>query len=233
MQPMSYRLLRHALTISLAGYAAYSDLRSREVSDAVWVALLLLSTPLVLFEAFSADRLTLLLYILSFQLAFVFGLTSTAFNIMGDADFIAIACLGLVGFPPPSVYPGPLSIPFLPVILASAVLSLTYPAANLARNIPRRRQLLEGVAASRHEKILALLLLRKVGAEEYKARRNFYSLAERRVGGQTRLIFSPRIRWEEPANLEGEVWVSPHVPFVLFLTLGYIVYVALELVAAP
>lgn len=223
---LSLEWLQRIATAALLAYAAYSDFRTREVDDRVWVLLSAVSAPLTILQLAALDRMALLAYVLSSYAAFSLGLALSAFDVMGWADFLALACVGLTTTP---VGRGPISsIPALSVLVNSLVASLSYPLYLLARNlaaVARGERLFKDVEAGALEKALALLTLTRVPAEEYEGRRDFYTLAEKVEEGRRRLLFSLKIEGgEAPAPRGAEVWVSPYVPYVAMIAAGYLLY---------
>ena len=217
---------RRLVTLALLVYASYSDFRSREVDDKVWIALCALSAPLTLLELLELSRGMLLLYALSSYTAFTVGLALSAFELMGWADFLALACIGITT--PPGGGAFLTAIPAISVLVNSLLASLTYPLYLLARNLHmalRGEDLFKGIKASKLEKALAIMTLTKVSAREYSEKRDFYSIAEVEAGGIKRLSFHVRIREAHPVEVEDSVWVSPYMPFILFITVGYLLHI--------
>ncbi len=221
-------LVRKILSFALLAYAAFSDVKTREVEDIIWLALCAISAPLVFYELIRAEPGVLLFYAFSFYLAFTLGLLLSSFNIMGGADFLAIACMGIVTVPE---FNGPISaLPSLSVMVNSLLVSLIYPLSIFAKNMAavlRGERLFEGVEVSSLAKGLALFTLVKVPVEEYRRRRDFYSLAETVEDDKRRISFSLKIRSDDVQPSEGEVWVTPHIPYVAMLVAGYAIHLML------
>ncbi len=212
--------LPRALAVLALAYAAYSDVRSREVDDVVWVALLSASAPFAILEVAALRELSLRLYLTSVYLAFSLGLALTALGLWGDADFLALTSVSLLTPPGRGLIA---ALPSLSVLVNALLAALAYPLLLLARNLRlmHKTNLFEGVEAGRLERLAALFLLTRVPREEYLRRRAVYTPAEEVVGGRRRLVFGLRIR-REGAEPQGEyVWVSPYVPFVAAIAVGY------------
>lgn len=221
-------LVQKILSSALLIYAAFSDVKTREVGDLVWLAMCAVSAPFIFYELIKVEPRFLLYYILSFYLAFTLGFFLSSFNIMGGADFLAIACIGLVTVPE---FNGPISaLPSLSVMVNSLLVSLIYPLNILVKNMTavfRGEKLFEGVEVGSLTKVLVLFTLVKVPVEEYKCKKDFYSLAEIIENGKRRISFSLKIRSDDIQLSEGEVWVTPHIPYVAVLTAGYIIHLML------
>jgi Flp pilus assembly protein protease CpaA len=220
-------VLRALVSLALLGYAAYSDFKTREVDDLVWIILCATSMPFVLLQLVELERRALIAYVLSAYLAFLLGFTLSAFKLWGWADFLALACIGLTN-PPPSGG-GYLSLlPSISTLVNSLLVSCAYPLFLLAENsylIAKGERVFEGVEASLPIKVIAFFTLRNIPAQVYLQRRNFYSLAERFEGGKRYITL--RIGAEEEAEtkpLPSRVWVSPYMPFVTLLAIGYAIH---------
>lgn len=221
-------LVRKILSFALLAYAAFSDVKTREVEDVIWFALCAASAPFVFYELIRAEFRVLLFYAFSFYLGFTLGLLLSSFNVMGGADFLAIACLGIVTVPE---FEGPISaLPSLSIMVNSLIVSLIYPLSIFVKNIAallRGENLFEGVEVGSLAKGLVLFTLVKVPVEEYRRKRDFYSLAETVDDGKRRISFSLKIRSDDVQPSGREVWVTPHIPYVAMLAAGYIIHLML------
>lgn len=225
MVPSAFPILRGAVTIAALGYAAYSDFKRREIDDAVWLALVIASAAFVFLELASLERGLMFLYFASVYLAFTLGLALPTLGLMGDADFLAIACLSLVT---PPTKTAPISaLPSLSIFINALLVSCLYPLALLARNltlVAKGVDLFEGVEVSTAGKLLALFTLTRVPVQVYLNRRHAYALAETVEEGKRKLLFRARVS-EASQQPQGEwVWVSPYIPFVAMLAIGYVIH---------
>lgn len=218
--------LRLLASVVIAGYAAYSDVRTREVNDLVWVALCLVSLPFLIPEVMGMERGLLIVYLLSLYVAFVAGLIVAAFKLAGWADFLALLAFSLVT---PPKWGAPLStLPSLSILVNALLLSCAYPLYILSSNISVKLQgnrIFDEIEADRLTKAVALFACRRVRVEEYSRKKNFYTVVERSEGG--RKCLELRLgAVEVDYQPEGPyVWVTPHIPFVAFLTLGYLLHI--------
>jgi len=218
---------RALASLTVLGYAAYSDFKTREVDDAVWVTLCVASAPFVVSKLIELEKGALIAYALSAYLAFSAGFALSALGVWGWADFLALACIGLIAFPSE----GLLSLlPSLSVLINALLASSVYPLLLLIENVrllAKGERVFEGVEANALVRVLALFTLRNVPAQEYLRKRGVYSLAERVEGGKRRLVLKVGVKDEAPAAPppSARVWVSPHVPFVAMLALGYALHV--------
>lgn len=225
----SLEVLRALVSAVLLGYAAYSDFKTREIDDRVWVTLCTVSAPLVLFQLLELERKMLIAYVFSMYLAFLLGFSLSAFKLWGWADFLALACIGLTT--PPPAEGGVLSLlPSISTLVNSLLVSCVYPLFLLAENlylIAKGERVFESVEASLPVKVIALFTLRNIPAHVYFRRRSFYSLAERIEGGKRRIALRIGVEGEESAQpCSTRVWVSPYMPFVAMLAIGYAIHLA-------
>ena len=219
--------LRELIVATCLLYAAYSDIKTREISDSVWVIMCVLAAPLVFFELPHVEFKIVLSYVVSSYLGFLLGLIVSSLGLMGWGDFLALSCVGLTTLPRGE---GAITaVPAVAVLVNSLIVSMLYPVYLLLRNLMiyrKRGKLFDGVKAGTLVKVVALFTLTKVSVDEYLKRKEFYSIAETSVKGERRIVLSPQIRGAELVRSDGkEVWVSPHVPFVAMIALGYLIYV--------
>ncbi len=227
-------IVRRVIILSLLTYAGYSDIKTREISDKVWILMIVLAAPLAIYEVLSLHKTAL--YLVSLLIGFVVGAMIYLGKIMGDADAAAIATLSIVE-PPPTVLHGFDIISLFPpisIVVNASLLSLIGVIYNLARNTYLKfsgKELFSGIDASLLEKILAFILYTKVEASVVREKPNFYSIAEKNTDSVKRFTFKVRIEEESHAEVQGEVWVSVYMPFIAFIALGYIIHVILGCIA--
>lgn len=225
MEVTALSIARDVVTLVVLGYAAYSDVKSREVDDVVWLILAVASATLIFPELTFLERGSMVLYLISVYSAFVLGLALTAFGLMGDADFLAITCLGLVT--PPSRFTLFSAIPSISIFVNALIISCAYPLALLIRNLvllKRGLPLFEDVEISTAGKLLALFTLTKVPLEEFRRKYYAYTLAEVREGERKRILFRARVGENSPQPQGEWVWVSPYIPFVAMLAIGFVIH---------
>lgn len=229
MLPLRYApIARTIISLTMLGYAAYSDAKSREVDDLVWLLLCVLTAPFILLELTALDDYFLKAYVVSIYIAFTFGLSVSAFNLMGEADFLALSCIGLVTIP---TRVSPLGLfPSISVLTNSLLLSCAFPLSLLFQNLKlmlKGENLFENVEAGKLTKFLALFTLKMVTREEYLSKKDFYSVAERVVNDKRYLTIKLGIDTEQQQISSPIVWASPHIPFVTVLAIGYLTHVLL------
>ncbi len=224
--------------------ASTTDLREREVPDALWLitcpaaavltALWLARYPEALFSA-----------LLSISMSAALAALIYWSGLMGGADAKAIMFIAL------SVPLGPGNggllgtHPFVPLasfsnaLLASALLSTYMMIRNLSWKLKRQEGLFEGIEASLPIKALVFISGYKVKAEETVRSSSLFPLEEITLEeGRVRRRLVPFVRIDEQrlgaleealrGGLAPEyIWASPGLPFVAFLTLGFFLAISL------
>jgi preflagellin peptidase FlaK len=237
-------------TLDLAGvlasftfliYSSWSDIVSREVSDRVWlifypVGLVLMSIRLIVQ---TGSWLVILVSIVSTA---VIGLLLPLLGLWGGADGKGFICLALMNPLVPAFSGNLFHIvdPLFPLVVFSnayvaSIASLLYPIQRNLRTF-RRHGVFEGMEHERHlHKVAAFLTGYQVSIGELESKPHLFLLES--VHRQESTIrrdfeFNPRIdldRSKELAEikeaagsglLRGGIWVSPGLPFLVFVTLG-------------
>jgi len=236
----AYDLLAILASLALLSYASMEDIKKREISDRVWLALLLFGTlaramdmmanPTLAhaFDLIISMAVPIGLFLLMYYLGLLFG----------GADAKAFMCMALAIPKPPTSVPiidGYL-LPFYALSLFnnSILLSLSTILLNLASNISRLLKghpLFDGLEAeSSAKKAVAFFTCRKVKTSIVKSSPNFTSaeeLIEAPDGTKRRRI---KLMYRL-ADDDGEVEPLPdveyvlahyYVPLVVFITLGLV-----------
>ena len=221
------------LTLVLLTYASWSDWKSREVSDRVWVVLASSGGFLTALRMLLWSRPEPLLWGLGLALLTVFASALYYVGFLGGADSKALICLGLALPELPSFLDPLLGvwIVFLPFTIVFntfllAALTVLYVALRNLCYWARRGKIFDGFEGEPlRRKVVAFLVAYKVCRRRLLGNPGL-SLAEEISNGGRRWNFRLRIV-EEPVNsLEGlpsEVWVTPQLPLLVFITLALIV----------
>jgi len=240
--------VRVSLCLAFFVYASWSDYKTREVSNTVWIvlapfALLLTTLQLYLFVPESWST-----YVLSFALTSVLSVVLFYAGAFGGADAKALICLALALplYPTGLLQPlfGSVS-PLFPITVFSngVLLAVTSIFYSIVRNYlwkaKTRKSLFEGFEhVSLGRKILTLVCGYKVNFTELKKTTHSYPLEDVRVTeeGQTERSLLTFPKDEERTaivdristavkvgRLPEEVWITPGLPMLIFITLGLIV----------
>jgi len=230
---MSPELVQFIVNLAGLTIASYMDVKSREIEDYVWYLMLIASIPLLIFRfnTLIGNAPLLLLYLISLVTGISVALILYKFTLMGGADAKALIVLSINEIP--LLHKDPLSLlPPLSIFVNSTLFSLSVIPFILARNtlyLLTRGSLFKGFEKEDiKKKVLCFLTAYKVPFDTYLKNKYMYSLAESRENGEKRLKIGVRLEEEEGElnviDLKEEVWVSPLLPLIVFIEIGYIVY---------
>jgi len=211
-------------------YATKLDFESRIVPNRIWKAMLATLFPLTIIETLLYHLSFLELIFAFFQAFFVIGISYIFyhFGLYGGADAKAIMVLSIL-FP---FYPSLANLPLLAkgfsyafsslanAVMFAPLLSLYFFLTNLKR---------EGIREFRESKLYYFIGIR-IGAKKIP---RHYSLLEfpdeggeiKRVRRGVELDGKMKERLERAIN-EGKIdriWITPQIPFMFFITAGYII----------
>ena len=225
------------LTLALLAYASWEDWKSREISDWVWVTLASAGGFLTALRMLLWGRPEPLLWIIGLALLTVLALALYYVGFLGGADSKALICLGLALPELPSFLDPLLGvwIVFLPFTIVFntfllAALTVLYVALRNLCYWARRGRIFDGFEGEPlRRKVAAFLVAYKVCRSKLPGNPSL-SLAEEPSNGGRRWHFRFRIMEEPVSSLEGlpaEVWVTPQLPLLVFITLALIVSLAI------
>jgi len=239
--------LRVTLCLSFFVYASVSDIRTREVSNKVWVVMAPLALALTLFQFVLFSPQSLSLFAISFAVTAALSVVLFYVGAFGGADAKALMCLALAlptypnnlfQFNVPRVSPiFPLTVFTNAVLLAA--LSVVYAVLrNSFWRLRTGRKLFEGFEnESTWRKVLAFLTGFKVKATELE-KGHMYPLedigTEETGESQRRLLVLPKdeeretivgriLSAKQEGKIPNEVWATLGLPLLVFITLGLIV----------
>lgn len=219
---------KYAVALSLLTVASYEDIKSREISNKIWVVFIffaiLFNFIMFYLKFISLSFYDLIIFILQFLLfSFLYH-----FNAYGGADLKALVCLtfmfpfsqektSILGY-------GIVPLPIL-VFFYASFLSLFYTILNLIHNVVfliKYNSLFDGVKEPVWKKFLALFLLRKT-----KVRKEdvgiFFLPAEKNTKEGKKLILFPKLQEKELAN-EEIIFTSPLIPFQVPILLALLLF---------
>jgi len=240
---------RIILCLSFLIYAAWSDYKTREVSNKVWAILGPLALALTGFQFlfYSSEPLQLIIsYVLSF--AITSGLAIAIFYAggFGGADAKALMCIALALpvypshlLPRPTGFVSPL---FPTTIFTNSVLlgalSVFYALVrNLLWKLGNKGGIFEGLETeSLGRKILALFSGYKISVSQLK-KGFMYPLEDVEVSKESvkrKLLVFPKDEERDEIvarilenvgneKLEGGVWVTPGLPLLIHITIGLLI----------
>ena len=241
---------RTIICLSFLIYASWSDYKTREVSDKVWVILGPSALTLTAFQFFVFAPELLLTYVLSFAVTSALALTIFYAGGFGGADAKALMCISLalpvyphylLSQPPRFFSPlFPLTI-FTNSVLLGALSVFYALLRNLLWTARNRGGLFEGLEKeSLGRKILALFSGYKVKTSKLE-KGHMYPLEDVYVNEEgdrkRKLLVFPKDEEREEIvarilenvkeeKVDGVVWATPGLPLLIFITAGLIIALA-------
>jgi len=234
-------------------YASWSDYKSREVSDSVWLLLAPLSLALTSTELLLYEPSQLIAYGTCFGLTAAFAIVLYYSGGFGGADAKALMCLALaLPFYPENLLtpltgqPSPISKTFFPItvfsnsVLFAALTVIAILLYNVSSRVRTREPLFEGDQKSESlgKKILVLITGYKVSINKLKEKWHVYPMedVEENTDGslKRKLVILPKDegrneivkRLDEATkagSIKEKVWATPGLPMLIFVTAGLVV----------
>ena len=233
-------------------YASWSDYKTREVSNTVWILFAPLAFTATFLELLFYDSTLLYLYGLCFALTSVFAITLFYLGGFGGADAKALICLALTlpFYPEKLLTPlsGEISIisqNFLPftVFSNSVIIAAATAIYIFIRNIVWHKKSGTSLFEENHQKesfwrkLLVLITGYKVPIKKLKEKWHYYPLEDVEEKSenelQRKLIVMPNEEEREAVverlakaiengKIQDMVWASPGLPMLIFITAGLI-----------
>ena len=244
-------LLQVTVVLSFMLYASWSDIKTREVSNKVWAFLGPIGLALTLANIYLTGYYSKLnVLALSFSVTTALAVALFYLGFFGGADAKALICLSLaLPYVPTEVFKSALVfIPLLPLsvftnAILSSVLVIFYV---LIRNFVRfasGKSLFEGLESEPiTKKFVSLLTGYKVSVSDLKKKFYLYpmeKIEQTQEGKITKklqvLVQAETDRESDIAKIDefsrsglvSEVWATPGLPFLLFITIGLILTLTL------
>lgn len=200
----------------MLGLASLIDLKKREINDKLWIIFSCVAV-LLLFASsdFWLDLKTVGLSLIVSPIALILW----RFGIFGGAD--ALCLIVLAGLAPMSSVTQSQISPFTTLENAS-ILTVIPLFINLGRNVTsmiRGNDIFSGIEESNLKKILAMF----VGYRTKNPKHSF--CIEQITDGRRHLDFSPKHAEKTLFCNESDVWVTPGLPYVLYITGGFIIQI--------
>lgn len=247
---MSLDLARAGLTLCFLFYASWSDYKTREVSDTVWILLAPLGFSLTFIEVWMYDIAPLYLYGICFGLTAFLAVIIFYSGGFGGADAKALMCLALaMPFYPASLLEPlsgtisptsqilfPLTI-FSNAVLLAALTAIIILLYNIFWHLKTGKELFKGDYGNESfgRKMLILITGYRVSINKLKEKWHVYPLEDidAEGGNLRKLILVPKDegrnaiveRLENAINtgtIEDSIWATPGLPFLIFFTLGLV-----------
>jgi len=241
---------RVLITLFFLGLSSWYDFKTREVPNKVWAAYAPTAVALTLLQFYvdsSVDYgLIPYAWLISIGITTAISLILFYAGFFGGADAKALICLGLALPIYPSIVSGYLTgiVPFFPLavlgnaVLAASLLVLGIAGYNTIQLIKENGRLFEGLENEPvWSKILAFATGFKVSSQKLKDGSHYMLLEQFSRGENGEVVRQLRLfpaleeesseedeeRFEELLNeVDGKVWVTPGLPFLIFITLGFV-----------
>lgn len=241
---------RIILSLAFLVYASWSDFKTREVSNNVWIvfaptAFLLTFAQFLFFPPVADTVQSMIYYGISFAITSAFSIALFYVGAFGGADAKALMCIALA-MPLPLAPIEPLSgfVSFVfPITIFSnavimAALSVVYALfRNIAWKLSMRQPLFDGYNGdSLGRRALALLCGYKVSVVDLEKSflyplEDFLSTPEGEM--KRHLLLFPKdedrdkiverlVKAKEEGKLQDMVWATPGLPMLIFITVGLI-----------
>ncbi len=243
-------LTRIAVCLAFLIYASWSDYKTREVSNMVWVVFAPAALALTVVQFFISAQESQYTYILSFAVTSILSLVLFYAGAFGGADAKALICLSIAlpTYPLNFLQQSWFISPLFPITVFTngvllAALSVIYALfRNFLWKSKTKKRLFEGLEEeSLGRKIVALLTGYKTKISTLKEREHLYPLEDVYVNekGENRrkLLVFPKdeeredivarlLKAADEEELENEVLATPGLPLLIFITAGLIVGLA-------
>lgn len=246
-------IMRSSLTLTFLLYASWSDYKTREVSNNVWLLLAPLTFALTITELFLyGTTSSMLFYGICFGLTSAFAVTLFYSGGFGGADAKALMCLALaLPFYPTNLFTplGGVSIisqTFFPItvfsnsVLLAAATAIYVFLRNVIKHLKSGKRLFEHYKnESLGRKILVLITGYKISIAKLKEKWHVYPLEDIEEDDdkntlERKLVVIPKdenrnaivkrlAKAIESGKIDDTVWATPGLPMLIFITAGLII----------
>ena len=208
--------LRILLAILMLSIASFYDVWKREVNDALWIAFGIVSVALIFFE----PELFVALKSVGISLIIApIALVMWRVGVFGGAD--ALGLIVLAALAPHATLSQSQITPFT-TLTNAAILSTAPIFLNLIRNtiaISRHQDIFSGFEETKRNKLIAMFL-------GYRAKNPKHSFSIEKIeGNHKKLDFSFRNVEQAEFDNRSDVWVTPGIPYMIYITAGFVVQI--------
>ncbi|MEM2760855.1 MAG: A24 family peptidase C-terminal domain-containing protein [Nitrososphaerales archaeon] len=224
--------IKFLIYLGFLSVASIQDVRSRYISDIIWIIAGIVLAPILFFEVI-IGRFDIFATILSVIFAVAIAYPLNRIGFLGGADGFALVLLAL--YMPSFESKELLGLPVISVIANASILSLTEVCVNFSRNVSmlvHSKDIFLGFEGEpTHRKILAMFM----GHRSAEVRGLLLPM-ERMENGRRCFNFSVGRASSDFAK-GNDIWVTPALPFIVYITAGYILLFLigdlLQIVALP
>jgi preflagellin peptidase FlaK len=245
-----FEIARTILALCSLSFASWSDYKTREVSDTVWMLLAPLGFAITFFEIYLYDIAQLPFYGISFGLTALFAIIIFYSGGFGGADAKALMCMALVLPFYPANLLAPLSGTISPIsqilfpltifsnsVLLAALMAIVLFLYNVFWHLQTGKELFGGKYENESlgRKILVLITGYRVSISKLKEKWHVYPLEDATESADNqfkrKLLVIPKDegrnaiveRLEKAVTsgtIQDSIWATPGLPFLIFFTIG-------------
>jgi len=215
---LEIRLIACAVMLVLA---SVMDLKKREISDKVWISFAGLGLLITAIE-FSSNSINLLQYGFGIAITAPIAYGIYRSGLFGGADAKALVAIAmLVPF-----YDMPFKIHGLTsftVLTNATILTFAHVIHNIVRNsmdLAKGKAVFEGLEESGVRKALAFIMGFKANAPK-----GYLFAMESSYGDKRRFNFHPAGYEDYVSANSNNVWVTPALPFIVYMTFGFLLMI--------
>ncbi|WP_054853054.1 A24 family peptidase [Vulcanisaeta distributa] len=239
VNPYALLMMDYLVVVIIQIAASAQDLRTREISDWTWIIGSIICIPLGLYVAIALNQL--ILYIINVVIGSIFALSVYWLRAMGGADSKSIAFISasIPTLPMTSPALTVINITPLSVLINSLIIALIiYMPYNVIQNIKYSSNC---EALSRVKgglsRIIYLVTLMCVPAHRVFRNPNNYAISQEPADGGFQPVIRLGLEVDDPRelliewlsqgriNVDTPVLTSYHIPFIVPITLGLVMYI--------
>jgi preflagellin peptidase FlaK len=213
-------LLRIAICLVMLSYASYSDLKTREVDDKLWILFSLIGITLNIIDL---SNQSLMLVIISISLSSLISFIFYYIGFFGGADMKALIVISLIL---PVYYPSKYIHPFtsLTSLTNGTFITLSLPLIFFIMNITRLLRGKKIFLGFEDEKLWKKILVCFLGYRASKVEKGqFFMSLQKSINGKKSFHIS-LLKDEEFVSGQ-DIWVTPGIPLLVFITFGFLLTV--------
>ena len=225
--------------------ASWQDLKKREIEDRIWIILTIIGIPLLISEIIIRGLgpwLTLIMISITFS--FGMGLILYKLDLFGGADAKALMTLSIMmPLIPEEIMIRTYTHPFTPIsvfnnsVIGAALTSIYMITKNIKDKINGETLFKDLEKENKIKKLIAVITAHRIPLERLREEEFNYPIEEiTEEKGRTKRKLIIRlgatageeklktiIKQYKEGKIKGEVWVTPALPMLIFITIGLII----------
>jgi len=207
-------------------YACYRDIKERRVTNLLWLFMVAVGIPFAVYDMITLGRPYLIAFIYSVVFTSALSYLFFKFNFFGGAD---AKCLMAISVLIPYYHTTPIPDPFpfaITTLLNAAIVSVTVPLFLFLYNLLRLNTKRGDIAASFTGYPVPIADLERKRNLRLAHRYEEEGVKRKYIFGGLRIdndLIAELKGYHEQGKIEGKVWVTPELPFLLFITVGFFI----------